>query len=873
LSDVSIELSLATSRRKEAIRLLVPLFFVSGATSLIYETLWGRALHLVFGTSQVAIATVLAAFMGGLALGGYLGGRFADRMRRPLRAYGLLEGGIGLYGLMFGTLLQGISPIYFTFWRWASPSPAVFSAFQAVLVGLLLLIPTTFMGATLPLLARFATLRVSETGNRVGLLYGVNTFGAVFGTFMAGFVLLPSWGLWRTTLVAVAGNLLLAASVLLLSRHADQSEPPQVEADVAEPPAVSGRPLLIVAGLAGFAALVYELAWFRLMALQLGGSAYAFSLMLLAFLGGMAAGGWAGGPAADALLRRWGRTGALLGLAASQALVAGLSYAMMWGYGELPYLFVSIFTTVEHMPEFFWPSQLVLAVMVMTPPAIFMGATFPLAVRSLVADPGRLGGPVGQVYAVNTVGGILGSLLAAFVLLPHLQMNGTVLVGVMANLVAVAVGLLAAWRISSRTRRFSFALAGAVVTCGMGATVLVPPTWNALLMNAGMYHYVTELSSRTREAVYRYAVSSYEPLYYAEGLSSVVLVARNLKTNNIWLANNGKVDASSTIDMPTQVLVAHLPFFFGRPARTACVIGLASGVTAGAVTLHPEVERIDLVELEPRIFEASHFFDGCNHHPLEDPRVRAIVNDGRNHILLSPEKAYDIVVSEPSNPWLTGVSNLFTREFFEAGKKRLKPGGIWSQWVQMYGMGTEELRALLKTFATVFPHVAVFATIEDADLVVLGSDDPLDLDLDRVQALLDGNPGVRAEMALVDIQNAFDLATRFQLDRKALESMTAGAPQNTDDNMLIEFDAPRRLHEDTANENYLVLLSEATTAATSAKTESEMVSLAEAYARREEWVRALLVLKEAAVRYPGNAQISPLTTGYQRALAFELQGS
>ncbi|MBN1334987.1 MAG: fused MFS/spermidine synthase [Deltaproteobacteria bacterium] len=852
--------------RESALWGLLPLFLLSGATSLVYETLWGRELHLVFGTSQVAIATVLAAFMGGLSLGGFLMSRLADRIRRPVRVYGLLEGGIGLYALAFPVLLKSIVPFYLGFWRWLEPSPTVFSAFQALLAGLLLLVPTTCMGATLPLLARFATTRLSLAGHRVGLLYGVNTAGAVLGTFLAGFVLLPYLGLDATTSIAAAGNLVLFAGALLLSWRTEQGTALEVEADAVDSGAPADRSVLLVAGLAGFASLAYELAWFRLLTLTFGGSAYAFSTMLLAFLVGIAAGGWAGGPLADRTVTRAGRAGGLALLAGLQVGVAALSAATMWSWGQLPYVYVDLYTAVENAPIMFWPAQCLLAVVLMAPAALLMGATFPLAVRTFVGDPDRLGGPVGQVYAVNTVGGILGSVAAAFLLLPHLQVTGSVLAAGGVNLAGALVALAASWRARTRPTgavRRRTALAGIGIVALGALALLKPPPWDPLLMTSGMYKYVADISIRTREHIYQYAVAPYDLLYYAEGLSSVVTVARNRKTGNVWLANNGKVDASSTSDMPTQILVGHLPLLLRPDARRACVVGLASGVTLGAVTRHPDLVSIEMVELEPAVFTASRFFDHVNHRPLEDPRVRPVVNDARNHVFLAKPGAWDAVISEPSNPWLTGVSNLFTREFFSAGRERLTPGGVWSQWIQVYGMGIEELRSLLATMRAVFPHVAVFATIEDADLVILGSDAPLVLDPDRVQAILAERPGVAEDLENIGIHDAWDLLTFHQMDESTLDAFVQGATLNTDDNMLVEFAAPRRLYRDTSVDNYRVLLHEARPPFHALEDLADHVALARAYARRERWVFALIVLKEAWERWPGNVEVEWLYNEYQ----------
>ncbi|MBA2320161.1 MAG: hypothetical protein H0V89_03310, partial [Deltaproteobacteria bacterium] len=267
----------------------------------------------------------------------------------------------------------------------------------------------------------------------------------------------------------------------------------------------------------------------------------------------------------------------------------------------------------------------------------------------------------------------------------------------------------------------------------------------------------------------------------------------------------GKVDASTTTDMPTQVMCALLPMQFVEKPDDVLVIGLASGITAGAVTLIPDVKRLEVVELEPAIREAAEYFKEYNNNILEDPRMTLIVNDGRNHVYLAPEHSYDVIVSEPPNPWITGVSNLFTREFLELGKSRLKPGGVWSQWVQMYGMDTGDLRTLIRTFTEVYPYILLYATIEDADLVLVGSERPLVQSLDTAEHLLHW-PGVREQLAVVDIDEALDIVALYQMDRDQMRRMAGDGPLNTDDSMIIEYSAPMNLHVDTQESNFELLL-------------------------------------------------------------------
>ena len=335
----------ARMRRVTAVNWLLPLFFASGATALTYQTLWVRELQLVFGTSTFAISTVLAAFMGGLAAGGFIMARYADRLTRPLYVYGWLEIGIGIYALIFPFIVSALAPVYLTAWRALQPGPVMFGLIQFALVGTALLLPTAAMGATLPLLARFATHNVGDAGDRVGTLYAINTFGAVIGTLLCGFVLLPQLGRLNTGLLAAGANVVLGLAALQLSRWA--SEEVRTPGPSGPMPHLPTLPVVTVAiGLAGFSALVYEVAWTRLLGLMLGGSTYTFSVMLVAFLVGIALGGRIGGPMADRWLDQRGQTGVLLAFASIEVGIAVVSYAMMYLYPELPFIYVGLFDSL-----------------------------------------------------------------------------------------------------------------------------------------------------------------------------------------------------------------------------------------------------------------------------------------------------------------------------------------------------------------------------------------------------------------------------------------------------------------------------------------------------------------------------------------------
>jgi len=794
---------LSQFRRDRAIRLLIPLFVFSGATSLVYETLWERQLHLVFGTSQVAVSTVLAAFMTGLALGGFGGAKWADKVKRPILAYAVLEFAIGIYALIFPWLLDLAQPVYIAFYHAYSPSPEAFATFQFVLLGSMLLPPTFCMGMTLPLLARFATTDSHESGEKVGRLYGANTIGAVVGTGIAGFLLLPRLGLETATAITAAGNLLLCIGALILARTVGELPPAPTSKEDTQTATWRIGALPIIALLAGFSSLAYEVSWFRIMSLILGASAYAFSIMLFSFLLGLGLGGWKGGIWADRLYAEGGLKKVLIGLVKVEAGIAGITWAAMYGYGEMPWLFVLVFKAFGEHAVLLWVGKMLLAMLLMVPPAFLMGVAFPFLVRAAAGESLALGKPVGRLYGWNTMGAILGASLGGLVLLPNLGVRGTVMVAIAINMAAACIAYVRSQREPSPEGSTWLGVGKfAIVTA---ALMFFAAPWNALLMTAGTYKYVYQLDGASREGIYQQNVDPYELLYYAEGLTSVVTVAEHRETGDRWLANNGKIDASSKADMPTQVLVSHMPFFYRPESERVLMVGLAAGYSAGAITLHTRPTQIDVVEIEHTIVEASSFFNDWNQDPLSDPRVNMIINDARNQLNLAEDGTYDLIISEPSNPWLTGVSNLFTSEYFALGKTKLAPGGIWSQWIQIYGMDTGDLKSLLGTFSDTYDYVHLFSTISDADLVLVGSDSPLELNAAAFDKVIHANPALVRDLREIEIESGMDLVARYRMDKPMLQELAAGITRNTDDNMRVEYSAPLNLHTWTGDANVAML--------------------------------------------------------------------
>ncbi|HJZ85844.1 MAG TPA: fused MFS/spermidine synthase [Polyangia bacterium] len=761
-------------------------FFLSGASSLLFESLWTRELTLVFGSTTLAISTVLATFMGGLGLGSFLAGRRADRLRDPLRVYALVEGSVGLYALAVPLLLSGYPALARALWRVLGDHYALASLARFVASAILLGLPTTLMGATLPLLARHFVQQPWEwrgIGWRLGTLYAVNTFGALVGAFATGFVLLPLAGVRATNFIGAGINLSLCMGLLALrarerlpESHGLPALDPGVDAKPA--PAVSERArrlTLYAFAASGATAMTLEVLWTRALAVIIGSSVYSFTLILVAFLLGLGGG-------ARLFSRISERTERPV--AALAALHVATAACVLFTYlriDELPKVFVSLLRGSSFDVDKIMAFQFILAVLIILLPALLMGGVFPLTIRIYAGGAGRVGRDVGIAYSVNTGGAIVGSFLAGFVVLPLLGLERGIISCALID-AGLGIGLLLASTDYERARRWAWAVAVGAVFIGVTRAL---PHWQLLYFQSGLFRV-----SIAREIINDGKWTLPELLYYKDGTATTVSVERWGKT--FALKNNGKVDASSGDDMPTQIMVGLLPFFFTQPrAPSVAVIGYGSGVTVGAVTQAP-TGRIDVVELEPAVVTAARWFDGVNHQPLTDSRVRLHIGDGRN-FLLTTRAHFDVIISEPSNPWITGVSNLFTREYWRMAKERLAPGGVFCQWAQLYEMSPLHIKTILRTFASEFPYTYVFAAEDlSSDVLLLASNHRLWLDrVDLTRRLVD--PRLRAEAERAGVKSAEDVIAYLLLAPDELASFTAGAPVNTDDNAFIEFGTPRDL--------------------------------------------------------------------------------
>jgi spermidine synthase len=752
-------------------------FLVSGATSLILQGTLMRELRFVLGNTTLAITTVLCAFMAGLALGSYISGRLCDRTRRLLRLYGLLEGAVGVCCLLLPVAIVALEPVYRSMYVHLQDSPLMLSMARFLLCSLLLLIPSTFMGATLPILTRWASLRQGQVGRSIASLYAINSAGAAVGALVCGFVLLPYLGVSWTLWLACGIDILICVLMLVLDRMdnapvveavPDRYEPFRaVQTDAAAALWRSG--LLLAYGLSGAAALTYEVAWTRGLALVVGSSTYAFSLMLAAFILGLAIGSAIMVRLIDRV-RDWVYWFALIEIGIGLSAMIALPLI-----GQLPVLMVGV---VRYLAGSFVAMQTVeflLMVLVMMIPTTLMGAAFPLVCRACARGASGVGHSVGSVYAVNTVGGIVGTFVGSFILIPTIGTQNAILVATAANiLIGVVLALLApgtAW-----VRRLAPALV--VVPFGLWAGFGMQP-WDPSIIASGAYIYANRLTPVNTDAdSIRERMRRISVIYHKEDICTAVTV-REYPNGVRTLAVGGKVDASSRGDLSTQLLLAHAPLLLHPKPQNALVIGLASGITLGSAACY-DLKQLDCAEISPAVVEASHFFDPENGYVLKDPRVRLIVGDGRNHLSLTSTK-YDVIISEPSNPWIAGVGDLFTREFFQLCKQRLD----------------EPLfRSVVRTFSETFGHMVIVESIPMMDYLLIGSAEPLHT---PYAALTNRffEPKISTDLQRINIREPLDFLRRIVLGGD-VAPYTKDAVLHTDDNALLEFAAPRGLYRSRA---------------------------------------------------------------------------
>lgn len=776
-------------------RLLLAVFAVSGASGLVYQVVWMRRLSLVFGSTTLAISTVLVSFMGGLALGSRLLGRYADRHPdRALRTYGLLELGIGAYALCIPLLLRGAGLAYLRAYPALEGNPQVFLVLQFFLVSAVLILPTAFMGGTLPLLVRYSVHRRREVGNRVGALYAANTFGAAGGVLLSTYALLPYLGVARSELAAAAANLCVGAVALFFASRGkvfDSSRQRLVQAE-GDLPRVETAPSRLPAGrtvsalllglaLSGFAAFTYEVVWSRVLAFVLGSSVYAFGMVLLVFLLGIA-----GGSVIFSRLRPTAESAVRM-FAIAQAGLAAAGLLAFDRLPELPALFLRLFPVARASFLGLQLVQLLVVAALLLLPALLFGVAFPSVIAATADSAEQTGKRVGQAMVWNTIGNVAGAFLAGFFLIPRWGLSTTFVAAIAASGLAALVVVAVC---PTRGRALvMLAAAGSVVVA-----LLLPP-WPSKVLASGVGFFAADFGTPDR---WREAVESLDLLFYKDGVSTTISVDRS--GPYIFYRSNGKTDASTAPgDLASQLYLGYLPMFLHSQPQDVFVLGLGTGVTAASVARFP-VQSIDIVDIEPASREASGFFVARNRNVLADPRVRLILADGRNALLARP-KTYDVIISDPSDVWVAGIGNLFTREFYNLARSRLRPGGVMVQWFHLHSLPPEQLRLLVATFQSVFPHATLWHTNRDAVLLT-GTVEPVPWNFQRLDLAFRDVPGVAQDFGIIGLRDPISIFAALLLSEAEVKAYVAGVRElHSDDRPVIEYFSPRALYADTARIN------------------------------------------------------------------------
>ncbi len=762
----------ATAESRRFLPLILLLFVGSGCAALIYEIVWYQALSLIVGSNAISMGVVLGTFMGGMCLGSLLFPRFAARDEHPLRVYAKLEAGIAVCGLVILFVLPYAGGLYTAMGGPGFSGLLVRGLFCAICLAL----PTILMGATLPAVARW--VEATRDGvSWLGFFYGGNIAGAVFGCLLAGFYLLRLFDNAVATYVAVALNLVVAGAGFALAKvtpftPSSESSP---SSSIMQIPKGTGLVLLTIA-LSGATALGAEVIWTRLLTLLLGATTYTFSLILAAVLVGLGVGSSAGSVFARTVAdpRRalgWCQLG----------VVVCLAWAAYCVTQALPYWPIN--PEIASTPWFQFQLDFVRCLVTVVPASVLWGASFPLALAAVAPsqrDSGRL---VGTTYAANTIGAIAGALIASLILVAAIgtQQSQRVLMALAAlaallMLLPSSISNVEGPATASR-RHWGAAAAVVLIALVMGSTVIPVP---ALLVGYGRYS-ATWLKSQG------------EFIFVGEGINSSMAVSR-LPSGYLNYHNAGKVQASSEPqDMRLQRMLGHLTTLLPtQQAKSVLVIGCGAGVTAGAVSISPAVEKLTIAEIEPLVpFTVSTYFGDHNYNVVKNPKTHVQIDDAR-HFLLTTNEKFDAITSDPFDPWVKGAATLYSREFWEEAKKHLNPGGVVTVFVQLYEAGTPAVKSEMATFFEAFPDGVVFGNTFNGlgyDIVLVGREGPLSIDLDAIETRL-ARPEyapVRASLMEIGFFSGVQLFSTFAGRASDLAGYLADAQINRDRNLRLQY--------------------------------------------------------------------------------------
>lgn len=756
------------------------LFLFSGASGLIYEVVWSRMFSLVLGTTVYAVATVLGVFMGGLALGSWLLGSYADRPKtNGLRVYGWLELGIGGFALLLPLLMYLCDVIYRAAWPSVSDSFTGLLLLRIALVAMILIVPSTLMGGTLPVLSRFLVRSRERTGREIGSLYAINTLGAVVGGFTAGFFLLEALGAHGTLLAAAAMNFIVGGLALRWARGA--AMPPVAEAE----PQTEGSPAsactrgqvriaLVLYAFSGLAALALEVLWTRSLMFFTSVDTYAFTAMLSAFLTGLGLG--------SLIMARFVQRvrNPLLVLAVIEVLI-GLSAAAsipLFGllYGALESLFqampeASLITKIT--------TKMFCSFFVMLLPTLLMGAAFPLVSSIYVGAQQRIGRGIGTLYALNTVGAIVGATVAGFFIIPILGLQHGIL---LFSSLFVLIGLLLWITAASSARGRSIALVGSAAALVVTVAVNLQFTGRPAILDSAYFKADGDL---------------HELIFYDEDADASLAVLENSVGTRLLNINGITTAINNHMDMQVHRMLSHLPVLLHPDPKLVLVVGFGMGSTPWGCLQH-DVERVDVVELLRAEKETAPLFADVNHGVLDHPKLNFTVADGRNHLLATRE-TYDVISFNAIHPRYSPY--LYTVDFYRLCRERLSEDGVICAWMTQNSMTEDEFRMLCRSFTEVFPNASLWYCNPE-HFCLIGTMSPMKIDYADWHARA-SSPAVLADLADSNLDDPDVLLGRFLIGGESLRDYVAGALLNTDDRPRAEFTRSSKVEERSITERLI----------------------------------------------------------------------
>ncbi len=777
------------------------LLFISGGASLSYQVVWTRILHYSFGNTELAAAIVLAVFMGGLALGGWLGGIVAPKLSKPLIFYGILEGLVALYAFVATPALYHLDVLYTL--TGPDPSPWLMGLLRFAVGLMVMLVPATAMGMTLPVLVR-GVVRPGTEGRGISLLYFINTLGAVTGTFLSGFVTIPALGLDGTVYAAATAGLVVLVAAAFLQRYypkpAEEYDPSEATEhdDAASVESVASESderrispsdvALFLAWAGGLISLVHEILWFRLFSILLDGTIYGFSGMLAAYLLGLALGSLWIAPRLDSVRDRWDlytklQTGASVG-----ALLTMILLPM------IPWVVTGLLESGLRGAHAVFPVKVALAFLTLLAPTFFYGAAFPVVVR-LFQGSRRASSSVGEVYAWNTVGCIIGAIFTAMYLIPVVRDTNTLLLGAAASsaILALVAAMMASDSLAGRLKSVAYpVIALLLIAAGR-------PSVNVLRLVESRYameDYGQTINSRVR-GIRSNPDERKDLVFYGEGRSTIVTVHEK-DSGGLRLRNNGLNESYQSPSEPRYaeelVYLAAIPYALAGSPRRAMLIGLGGGGTLDSLAHLDSLQDIQVCELEEEVVRASRFMFGSRPHPLDDPRVHLRVDDGRNALLryaVAKPHSFDLIVSQPSHPWLSGAANLYTYEHFSIVARNLTPTGVFCQWVNLFRMDGRAASSMMAAFVRAFPHVQIYQ-VDENSLFMVGSPSELEIDPERIRKRFSGSRSSElARLYGISPERFMDM---YALGTSQVRRLSGDAPVNSDHMPIVETVLPWVTH-------------------------------------------------------------------------------